>query len=211
MDDCQEAYDELRKKRKDHRKIKNQIKTVLDFAITKQYISTNPMQYILINKVEPRYKKRRLASSENFYDSQQLMDFLAAFKEVEEYQKFVYFRLFAFIGLRRGEALALYETDVIHGEKAIRISKTLTEDENGRDIIGVPKTETSKDLVYLDDDTYNYIKELISNRNSYDNYGKVTYISGNKYLFVSPKTKKHYHRSAPNDWLKLFSIEMKKH
>lgn len=133
------------------------------------------------------------------------MTFLEAFKEVEEFQKFVYFRLLAFTGLRRGEALALYETDLLRNEKAIKVTKTLTEDENGRDMISfTPKTETSDGIVYLDDDTYNYIVELINYRNNYDNYGKLTYIHNNKYLFISPKTQKHYHRSAPNEWLKSF-------
>ncbi|MGY3745835.1 Arm DNA-binding domain-containing protein [Vagococcus salmoninarum] len=36
IDDCQKTFDLLRKRRKDHRKIKNQIKAVLDFAITKR-------------------------------------------------------------------------------------------------------------------------------------------------------------------------------
>lgn len=205
IDDCQEAYDFLRIKRKDHRKIKNQISTLFDFAITKQYITSNPMQYVLVSKTEPRYKKRRLDSSENFYTPEQLMTFLEAFKEVEEFQKFVYFRLLAFTGLRRGEALALYETDLLRDEKAIKVTKTLTEDDKGKDIVSsTPKTKTSNGIVYLDDDTYNYIVELIKNRNDYDNYGSLAYIHKNKYLFVSPKTGKHYHRGAPNIWLKNF-------
>ncbi|MGO2084157.1 tyrosine-type recombinase/integrase [Vagococcus sp.] len=205
INDCQNAYDAIRKRRKDHRKIKNQIKTIFDFGITKQYITSNPMQYVLVSKTDLRYKKRRLDSSENFYTPEQLMTFLEAYKEVEEFQKFVYFRLLAFTGLRRGEALALFESDLLRNEKAIKVTKTLTEDANGKDLVAdTPKTETSNGLVYLDDDTYHYIIELINHRNTYDNYGNLTYIHNNKYLFVSPKTGKHYHRSAPNDWLKNF-------
>lgn len=54
---------------------------------------------------------------------------------MEEYHKFVYFRLLAFTGLRRGEAFALYETDVIGSEKAIDVNKTLAEDENGKNYV----------------------------------------------------------------------------
>lgn len=205
VSDCQKAFDELKKKRKDYRKIKNQIKTLLDFAITKQYIANNPMSYILIGKSDFSYKKRRLSSSENFYSPKQLMDFLEAFQEVEDYHKFVYFRLLAFTGLRRGEALALYESDVLKKEKAISITKTLTEDENGKTFISFsPKTEESSNLVYLDDDTFNYVDKLIKERNSYERYGKMTYIHDSKFLFPSPKTGRNYHRSAPNEWLRLF-------
>ncbi|MBP1039512.1 hypothetical protein I6N95_00690 [Vagococcus sp. BWB3-3] len=63
------------------------------------------------------------------------MKFLEAYQEVEEYHKFVYFRLLAFTGLRRGEAFALYETDVIRSEKAIDVNKTLAEDENGKNYV----------------------------------------------------------------------------
>lgn len=113
------------------------------------------MEYILISKVETRYKKRRLAASENFYEPQQLMTFLEAYREVEEFHKFVYFRLIAFTGLRRGEALALYESDVIRNKKAIDVIKTLAEDEDGKTYVDpFPKTEESNNIVYLNDDTY---------------------------------------------------------
>lgn len=205
VNDCQIAYNQIKAKRKDHRKIKNQIKTLFDFAITKQYLSINPMQYVLISKVEPRYKKRRLDSSENFYGPRQLMDFLEAFKEVEEFQKFVYFRLLAFTGLRRGEALALYESDINIYDQSVSVTKTLAEDENGHTYISdSPKTAESQNIVYLDDDTFGYIIELINNRNNYDNYGSLTKFYNNDFLFVSPKTNKHYSRTAPNDWLKSF-------
>lgn len=133
------------------------------------------------------------------------MAFLEAFKEVEEFQKFVFFRLLAFSGLRRGEALALYTTDLLREEKALSITKTLAEGVDGGTFVSnSPKTEESKNLVYLDDTTYDYLVELIDNRNFYDNYGKVAYIHQSKYIFTSPKIGKHYHRSAPNEWLKTF-------
>lgn len=163
------------------------------------------MKHILLSKTEMYYKKRRLTSSENFYEPEQLMMFLDAYKEVEEFHKFVYFRLIAFTGLRRGEALALYESDIIRSEKAIDVNKTLAEDEDGKTYLkNFPKTEESKNLVYLDDDTYGYIIELINNRNSYERYGKMTYIYNNDFLFPSPKTQKIYGRSVPNDWLTRF-------
>lgn len=102
------------------------------------------------------------------------MSFLEAFKEVKEYHKFVYLRLLAFAGLRRGEALALYEPDIIKDKKVIDINKTLVEDEAGKTYLSFsPKTQESKNLVYLDDDTYNYLIELINSRNEHDQYGKI--------------------------------------
>lgn len=205
INDCQNVYDTIKKARKDHNKIVNQLERILDFAISKQYITVNPMKQILKTKTNYRYSKKRLASSENFYSPTQLMEFLDAYYKVEEYHKFVYFRLLAFTGLRRGEALALYESDFLRKERAIDVNKTLAEDENGKTYVETfPKTEESKNLVYLDDDTFNYIEELIKNRNSYDQYGAITYIHNNKYLFPSPKTGKHYSRAMPNDWLNAF-------
>lgn len=205
VNDCQNLYNKVRESRKDHQKIVNQADRIMDFAIARNYINTNPMKYILPSKSTTHYKKRRLSSSENFYEPEQLMRFLDAFKEVEEFHKFVYFRLIAFTGLRRGEALALYESDVIRSEKAIDVNKTLAEDENGRTYLKTfPKTSESMNLVYLDDATYDYVIELIKNRNSFERYGKMTYIHDNKFLFPSPKTQKFYGRSAPNDWLNRF-------
>jgi hypothetical protein len=41
------------------------------------------MKHILLSKIEMHYKKRRLSSSEKFYEPEQLMRSLYAFKEVE--------------------------------------------------------------------------------------------------------------------------------
>lgn len=205
VSDCQKAYETIKKSRKDHSKIVNQIERILDFAISNQYLETNPMKYILKSKTKLHYSKKRLSSNENFYSPTELMTFLDCFKEVEEFHKFAFFRLLAFSGLRRGEALALYESDLLRKEKAIDINKTLAEDENGKTYVSsFPKTEESKNIVYLDDDTFNIIDELIRNRNSYDYYGKIVRIYNNKFLFPSPKTGRHYHRSAPNEWLRTF-------
>lgn len=205
INDCQNAYETIKKARKDHNKIVNQLERILDFAVSKQYIAVNPVKQILKTKTTYRYSKKRLSSSENFYSPTQLMDFLEAYRDVEEYHKFVYFRLLAFTGLRRGEGLALYESDFLRKERAIDVNKTLAEDENGKTYVEFfPKTEESKNLVYLDDDTFNYIDELIKNRNSYDQYGKISYIHNEKYLFPSPKTGKYYSRGMPNDWLRTF-------
>lgn len=206
IEDCQKIYDSVKKLRKDHNKIINQLVRILDFAISKKYLKFNSAKNILKNKNKFHYKKRRLNPDENYYTPTELMKFLEAFEKVEEYHKFVYFRLIAFTGLRRGEALALYESDVLTDIKALNITKTITEDENGKTILqNHPKTETSKGIVYLDDDTFNYVMKLIQYRNSFDIYGKIVYFQQkNKFLFPSPKTQKFYHRSAPNSWLKSF-------
>lgn len=205
VDDCQKCYEAVKKNRKDHSKIINQAERILDYAVSKRYLDSNPMKNILRSRNKLHYSKKRLDSSENFYTPTQLMDFLEAFREVEEFHKFVYFRLLAFTGLRRGEALSLYESDILKDIKAVDVSKTLAEDENGKTYVSsFPKTEESKNLVYLDDDTFNFIEELIKNRYRYDSYGKIVPLKRSNFLFPSPKTGKHYHRSAPNEWLRTF-------
>lgn len=65
------------------------------------------MKNILINKTQQKYKLRRIPREQNYYTPEQLMNFLNFLEEKERLEKFVYFRLLAFTGLRRGEALAL--------------------------------------------------------------------------------------------------------
>ena len=129
------------------------------------------------------------------------MMFFDAFKEVEAFHKFVYFRLIAFTRLRRGEALALYVNDIIRSEKAIYVNKTLTEDENGWTYLKhFPKTSESINLVYLDDAAYGYVIELLNNRNSFERY--------------APELEKRgLHRISPNGFRHsqatlLFEIEV---
>lgn len=63
------------------------------------------------------------------------MDFLWNLEHNAPFHHFAYFRLLAFTGLRRGEALALSKSDINHNEKSLTISRTLSEDENGNTII----------------------------------------------------------------------------
>lgn len=58
-----------------------------------------------------------------------------------------YYEFFAFLissGLRFGECAALSWSDIDYKNNVIHINKTITQDENGKKVVGEPKTRTSK-------------------------------------------------------------------
>lgn len=75
VNDCQKIYETIKKIRKDQSKIINQAEQILDCAISKTYLTSNPMKNILKNQTKVRYSKKRLNRSENFYSPTQLLDF----------------------------------------------------------------------------------------------------------------------------------------
>lgn len=57
--------------------------------------------------------------------------------------RFIFFRLLAFTGVRKGEALALQWTDIDFNAKKLTIDKTVSVDLDGNTIVQEPKTEAS--------------------------------------------------------------------
>lgn len=69
------------------------------------------------------------------------------------------FRILAFSGMRKGEALALTWNDINFKDGTVTISKTLTRGEGNRLIIQTPKTANSKRIISLDGQTLEILKQ----------------------------------------------------
>ena len=63
------------------------------------------------------------------------------------------FRLLAYTGMRRGEALALKWSDIDLSNQTIKINKTVTTAEHAALIIGTPKTKASYRTIAIDKQT----------------------------------------------------------
>ena len=128
--------------------------SVFEFAIKQGYIQKNVAKMATLPKRRPRVGD----APENFWDKDQLETFFSYLDIEKEPEKFTLFRVLAFCGVRRGECLALTWDDVNFTENTLRVNKTLTQGERGKQIIQSPKTKNSRRTIELDPITINYLK-----------------------------------------------------
>ncbi|KRL05012.1 tyrosine-type recombinase/integrase [Liquorilactobacillus oeni] len=131
----------------------NNVSRIFKFAKRKHIISLNPVENILIPK---RTNVRTMTN--NYYDKEELKQFLDCLYDLDDYQAYAFFRLLAFSGLRKGEALALYWKDINFSQKIVSVTKTQSRGVNGINV-QTPKTYESNRNVFLDTKTINILKK----------------------------------------------------
>ncbi|MEQ6856091.1 site-specific integrase [Lysinibacillus capsici] len=159
IDVCQRHVDEWAKKLKKFRTVKAYAAKVLDFAIKRGYLQTNPFSHVDMPLAAK--KKSILADeeeSENFYTREQLVDFLACLEKEDNYKAFALFRLLAFSGMRKGEALALTWNDVDFKTNEIRINKAISRGKNNQLYVKSTKTGVSR-IIKMDEKTMSILNE----------------------------------------------------
>ncbi|WP_028125169.1 site-specific integrase [Eremococcus coleocola] len=151
---CQKLVNEWAKTFNSAKYPKGITQQVLDYAVKMQLITDNPMR-----KVKLPNRKEMPDNQENYYNSEELSKF---FECVADYgnQKFLsFFRILAFTGMRKGEALALTWGDIDFNAKTITVSKGVSLDEAGNPIITTPKTKNSMRVLSVDAQTLNILKK----------------------------------------------------
>ena len=158
VDVCQRHVDEWADKLKKFRMVKSYAAKVLDFAIKRRYIQTNP--FVLVDM--PTALKRKQASTEekkeNFYSREQLIEFLSCFEKENKVKAFTLFRLLAFSGMRKGEALALNWKDLDFKNNEIRINKALSRGKDNKLYVKSTKTGVAR-TIKMDERTMAILKD----------------------------------------------------
>lgn len=127
---------------------------VLNYGINNlELISKNPM-----NKVIPPKAKNKPKPFTDFYSKDELNIFLRDAKKYN-FKYFVFFRLLAYSGMRKGEALALKWSDINFKDNTISINKDVTVGLNNELYEDTPKTENSFRALNMDAATMEYLKE----------------------------------------------------
>lgn len=131
--------------------IKNYASSVLKFAIRMDLMKSNPMDKVTLPR---RMAEVGKDESLKYFDKPELQRFFECSKlEAERTNNLLWhtlFRLLAFSGMRKGEALALTWNDLDFMNETVTINKTLTRGLENRLIIQTPKTASSKRSVALD-------------------------------------------------------------
>ena len=131
---------------------------IFDFAVRQGVINSNPAA--LVDRPTRSRSSRSHRSESNVYSKEELHQFLELCQERLPFQWYVFFRLLAYSGMRRGEALALTWADINKQEHTIQISKTVTRGSDGAYISETPKTDKSNRIILIDATTLKLIQAL---------------------------------------------------
>ena len=126
---------------------------VFKYGIDMELLTSNPMEKV----IKPKLKERPQQYQE-FYDKDELNKFLSCAKKCN-FRYFVYFRLLAYTGMRKGESLALKWSDIDFETNTISITRNVTTGLNNRPYISNVKTANSVRRIPVDSETMNYLKE----------------------------------------------------
>lgn len=153
----QRVVNEWHKSFSKYKQTYNYFKRVMKYAVMHDFIDENPCEKVLVptKKLDYGYKK----TTKDFYDKNELKNFLQIVKEQESLKWYSYFRLLAFSGIRRGESLALTWNDLNFKNKTLSINKALAQGENNSLVVQPPKNESSYRTIGLDELTMKALKD----------------------------------------------------
>lgn len=194
---CQKHLNEWFNKLQKFRMVKAYASKVLDYAITLEIINSNPMKFLTIPKnIESPDKEANL----NYYTKEQLIYFLKCLEEDNNYKAYALFRLLAFSGMRKGEALALTWEDIDFNILEIRINKALSRGESNRLYVKTTKTKSSNRTIKMDKNTMEILQEF-RKRQKLD-YFKLGYNTDqSKQIVFSNERNEHMQPTKTRKWM----------
>ncbi|MBK5028080.1 site-specific integrase [Enterococcus faecium] len=160
---CQEAINKWKEQYSTYKALKCYTSAVFDYAKKMNLINENPMKAVTFSKGERKQKKNKL----KYFEKEELQDFLECCQKDKFPITYPLFRVLAFTGIRKGEALALTWDDVDFFNKTLEINKTITKTSDNKFISTPPKTNTSIRKISLDDETLNILKSWKTQQKRY--------------------------------------------
>lgn len=154
----QKAINKWHKQFSTYKRVYNLCIKVLEFARKRGYIQNNPSYQVIIptNKVEYEFEKKN--HGKQYYTKDELKQLLVALETMQTKKWLCFFRILAFGGLRRGEALALTYGDIDFQNGLIRINKTLSQGLKNKLQIELPKDGEPR-TISIDPITLGIIKQ----------------------------------------------------
>lgn len=181
---CQTYANSLAPELVNYKAIYNSASRVYEYAykigLTNQ---ANPFKRVIMPK------QRKGKDKTPFLEKDELEAVLEAFRQDGNTKWHAYFRLLAYTGMRRGEALALTWPDIDCKNNTVRINKTLSIDYDGTPCITNTKTSASERTIEIDPET---LSILLAYRKTYS--GKIDSIyvfPGDKGGFTSLSKPRH--------------------
>ncbi|MFS0939091.1 tyrosine-type recombinase/integrase [Enterococcus casseliflavus] len=197
---CQRIVNLWHEKYKQYPYFRKAVGQVLQFGVQMEMIDSNPMRKTIL----PR--KKEVEKFPNFYSKEELETFFNCLDHhISESGRtstklLAFFRLLAFTGMRKSEALALQWTDIDIFKNQLTIGKTLALDEFGEIIVQEPKTKSSERTIKLDKETVRILDQWRTNQKKWYLERGFNTLNQEQFLFTN-KFNSLYYPQAPNDWL----------
>ena len=203
---CQKVVNDWAKKLRAFHDYVIQANLVFEYAKRMEIIETNPMEFVTI----PRKKEEKyyVKEEKNFFTKDELNQFLNIIKTEENLPSFVLYRILAFTGLRKGEALALHWSDINFKDETLTVDKTLVPIKSEHRLHH-PKTKASFRTISVDRVTLTILKKWkTEQKETYKEFGFQVDTDLTQPIFtryLHEKNKMDYYRLAtPNERLKAF-------
>lgn len=152
---CQKILNKWAESMATYKQLRTYVNMVFKYAILIDIIKDNPMERTII----PKRKKQATIETDSYYTKEELKEFFHCLLQLKDRRAYTFFRVLAFIGLRKGEAMALTWNDLDFKNNLITVNKTLAELQSGSAIIQDTKTESSNRTVKADQQTMTILKE----------------------------------------------------
>lgn len=211
------VFKDVKLSRIDHRMIQKQVnnwhateamyklyyssfKRILDFAYKMGYMDKEPCKRVSVPK--KRKVKPYHVVTKDYYTKEELQDFLEAVDAYSDPLWYMYFRMLAFTGLRKGEALGLKWSDINFKDATLSVNRTLTRGHHCELILQTPKTEASKRQITLDPTTIHHLKAWKKEQAQLLLGFGFNALSTDQHVFTSAKNNTLIYLFEPNRQLK---------
>ena len=180
------------------------LRQMFEYAVSMEIMDHN----IADNVVKPKGHAADHKVKDNFYNKDELSYFLQSAKDTSSYMVYSYFRLLAYTGMRKGEALALTWEDLDIENKTININKNCVYNSlTKRKMTQTPKTEASIRKISLDNKTVSVLQQWHLRQSRWKMANGFRKSDEEQFIFQSNKNE-ILNVNTPYNWLK--SIYKKK-
>ncbi len=182
---CQKAVNSWYGYYKNYKVLNSYTANVFDFAIKQGIAQNNPAKLVTM----PVIKEKPEEEKKNYYNKEELAQFFKCLEADGNLKWLTFFRVLAFTGIRRGEALALRWCDINHSNSTISVSRTLTLGMGNKIVVQTPKTKTSKRVITVDAKTLELLKKWRTEQNIIlGGFGYNT-LKGEQLIFTTTENK----------------------
>ena len=162
------------------------------YALKQDYI-----QFRMEDRITVPKDKRSKKEKKEFYTKDELQQILSCMEKNSPLLWYTFFRLLAFTGARKGEALSLTWSDIDFLNKTVSINKTISNGLGGKQIIQTPKTSKSKRVITIDDNTLLILEEWKKQQNKALKEKYFNISNDTQLIFSNLSTNKHLMLTYP--------------
>ncbi|CZQ99839.1 site-specific integrase [Trichococcus ilyis] len=155
---CQQVVNDWSTHYTNFKVLKSCVQRVLDHAVRLKYTSDSPMRYVQMPRKNVSKAELLGEVAHNFYDTNELQTFFDTLTKNFGLKEVALFRVLAFAGLRKGEAIALNWSDIDFEQKTLSVKRNMTY-LNGKQELSEAKTKKSVRTLSLDDGTVSILKK----------------------------------------------------